>query len=220
MTVHPRLYLISPRTLDPATFPDHLAEALSGGDVACLMLDNPGLSEQDFQKLAERVVPLAQKAGTAVVLRNDTRTAGRARADGVHLDTDGEEGAEDMERALETFRPDGIVGAGEIRSRHDAMTLAEAGVDYLLFGLLSLAPEAAPHDKTIQFASWWSQLFETPCVALCGTDLDGVSACAGTGADFVALREAAWDHPQGGAEAVRAANAVLQTFSLEETNEG
>jgi len=218
--VHPRLYLISPRTLDPATFPDRLAEALSGGDVACLMLDNPGLSEQDFQKLAERVVPLAQKAGAAVVLRNDTRTAGRARADGVHLDTDGEEGAQDMERALETFRPDGIVGAGEIRSRHDAMTLAEIGVDYLLFGLLSLTPEAAPHDKTIQFASWWSQLFETPCVALCGTDPAGVAACAATGADFVALREAAWDHEQGPAEAVRQANAVLQTYSLEEAHEG
>ena len=54
----------------------------------------------------------------------------------------------------------------------------------------------------------------------CGTDPAGVAACAATGADFVALREAAWDHEQGPAEAVRQANAVLQTYSLEEAHEG
>ncbi len=210
--MHPRLYLISPTTLDPDSFPDRLAEALTGGDVACLMLVNTGLDDGTFQKLAERVVPMAQAAGAAVVLRNDTRTAGRARADGVHIDT----GGEDLERALETFRPNGIVGSGEVRTRHDAMTLAEVGVDYVLFGLLELAPEPDPHAKTLNFAEWWSKVFETPCVALCGTDLSGVETCAATGADFVALREAVWDHADGAADAVRQANDVLSRHDLPE----
>lgn len=214
--MHPRLYLISPPALDPAAFPGQLAEALAGGDVACVMLDNPGLSDQAFQKLAEACVPVAQAAGAAVVLRNDTRTAGRARADGVHVDADGPEGIEALERALETFRPNGIVGVGGLRTRHEAMTVAEAGVDYLLFGLLGRPDDVAPHDKTLAFASWWAELFETPCVALAGSDLDGVAACAATGADFVALREAVWSHPGGPAEAVRQANVTLSGYTLAE----
>lgn len=212
----PRLYLVTPADLDIDSFADRLAEALSGGDVACLLVTDEGRGEAASQKLVERLVPIAQAAGTAVLLQNDTRTAGRCRADGVHVDS----GTEDLARALETFRPDGIVGVGDLRTRHDAMSVAELGVDYVFFGLLDQPEEADAHAKTLKFAAWWADVFETPCVALAGASMDSVEACAATGADFIALRGAVWNHPQGPAAAVGAANAILARHSLSVAEDG
>ncbi len=214
--MHPRLYLITPVDLDTGRFPDQLAAALAGGDVACLMIADGGWGEAGFQKIAEAIVPIAQAAGTAVLLQNDSRAAGRSRADGIHVDT----GAEDLKRALETFRPAGIVGVGEIRTRHDAMTVAELGVDYVFFGLIAREEDEEPHRKTLDFASWWAEMFETPCVALGGRTLAGVEATAATGADFVALRAAVWDHPEGPEAAVRAANEILARYELDQAEDG
>jgi thiamine-phosphate pyrophosphorylase len=214
--VHPRLYLITPEDLDIDRFPDQLAAALAGGDVACLMIADGGWGETGFQKIAERIVPMAQKAGTAVLVHNDSRTAGRSRADGIHVDT----GTDDLKQALETFRPGGIVGVGDIRTRHDAMTAAELGVDYVFFGLLAREEDEEPHRKTLDFASWWAEMFETPCVALSGHALAGIETAAATGADFVAARAAIWNHPDGPEAAVRAANEILSRHQLGEVDNG
>lgn len=214
--MHPRLYLITPASFELDEFCKDLASALSGGDVACLLITDGGWGEAGFQKISETIVPIAQAAGTAVLVQNDSRAAGRSRADGIHVDTSDE----DLKRALENFQPKGIVGAGGIRTRHDAMTVAEAGVDYVLFGLLERDEDVEPHAKTLQFSSWWAQMFETPCVALCGSDPAGVEACAATGADFIALRGAVWNHPEGPQAAVRAANEVLSRYELTEAESG
>jgi thiamine-phosphate pyrophosphorylase len=214
--VHPRLYLISPIDLDPDSFPQAVEAALSGGDVACLLIADGGWGEGAAQKIAERVVPIAQAAGTAVLLQNDTRSAGRARADGVHVDA----GSETLAGALETFHPNGIVGVGDIRSRHDAMQVAEMGADYVFFGLIERSEDAEVHPKTLQFADWWSEVFETPCVALCGSAFSGIGTCAATGADFVAVRGAIWNHPDGPAAAVTAANDILAHYTLASSEDG
>ena len=64
--MHPRLYLISPIDLDPDSFPRAVEAALSGGDVACLLIADGGWGEGAAQKIAERVVPIAQAAGTEI----------------------------------------------------------------------------------------------------------------------------------------------------------
>ncbi|WP_349358236.1 thiamine phosphate synthase [Stappia sp.] len=213
--MHPRLYLITPPEPEADRLVRDVEAALSGGDVACLLIADDGRGEAAYQALAERLVPLGQAAGAAVLLHNDTRVAGRARADGVHVDS----GTEDLERALKTFRPDGIVGVGDLRGRHDAMTVAELGVDYVFFGLLERSADPEPHDKTLKLAGWWTEVFETPCVALSGADFAGIETCAATGADFVAVREAVWAHPQGPQAAVAAANEILARFDLADTED-
>ena len=77
-------------------------------------------------------MPRAQARGVAALVQNDTRIAGRVRADGVHIDT----GLADLAAAVEKLRPKLIVGAGGLRSRHEAMTAGEANPDYLFFGRL------------------------------------------------------------------------------------
>jgi len=135
----------------------------------------------------------------------------RAGADGAHLT-----GIEALTAAIGSLKPDRIAGAGGLHSRHDAMLAAEAGADYVMFGEPP-SPNPPPHagegwtgvrrppfDAIEERVAWWAELFETPCVGY-AADLDEVAALAQAGADFVALGDWLWTHPQGPAAAARLA---------------
>nr|WP_179956215.1 MULTISPECIES: thiamine phosphate synthase [unclassified Pannonibacter] len=189
-----------------------LDEALGGGDVACVLIYQPDATSRDLQETAARLVPVIQKAGAAALVYRDTQVAGRTGADGAHVDT----GFDDIKLALDSLQPARIVGAGGTKLKHEEMEIAEAGVDYLLFGRLDLEEQAAAHPKTLERAQWWAELFSTPCVALGGNDLSTLDETAATGSDFVALKDAVWHHPDGPAAAVRAANLILDQHPFEE----
>jgi len=210
----PRLFLVTPPHFDTDAMASDLEKALSGGDVACVLLYMPGAMSKEIQATAERLVPLIQKGGAAAIIYGDTQAAGRSGADGVHVDTS----LEDVKLAVESFQPERIVGAGGTKLKHEDMEWAETGIDYLFFGRLDLDERDEAHPKTLQRAQWWAQLFETPCVALGGNTLASVENAAGTGADFVALKDAVWQHGNGPAEAVREANAVLEQHPFEDTD--
>ena len=83
--------------------------ALAGGDVASLIITAPAADPAAFQRAAEALVPIAAARGVAALIHNDTRIAGRASADGVHIDG----GVDDVDAALQTLaRQRKIVGAG------------------------------------------------------------------------------------------------------------
>lgn len=200
-----RLCLVTPREVDLTTFPALLEQALAGGDVASLIVAIEGGSDMTRQRIAEILTPIAQARDVAVTIRNDTRAAGRAKADGVHVDA----GLADLKNALETFHPGGIVGCGGLATRHEAMEAGETQVDYVFFGDLDQpeAAEAAP--RALELAEWWVPLFEPPVVLLAGATLASVEAAAATGAEFVALRAAIWSDPRGPTAAVAEADRRL-----------
>ena len=101
-----------------------------------------------------------------------------------------------------------ILGAGGLRSKHDAMTAGEGGVDYVMFGEPRPDGLLPPIAAVAERAAWWAEIFETPCVAYAPT-LEALARLARTGAEFVALGDAVWDHPDGPAAAVRAALDAL-----------
>ncbi len=205
-----RIYLITPRDIDLATFPARLDQALAGGDVASLLIAPENVSEMALQRVAEVLTPIAQKAGVAVLVRDDTRAAGRAKADGIHIET----GIAEIRTAVSSFHPQRIVGAGNILTRHDAMEAAEAGADYIFFGLIDRPEEPEAHPKSLDFADWWVPLFEPPCVVLAGSTLASVDEVAETGADFVGLRDAIWLDPRGPRAAVEEAERRLTEVRL------
>jgi thiamine-phosphate pyrophosphorylase len=228
----PRLVLVTPRPAPGVEFAAALAAALAGGDVAAVLIDLAGLDDASAQRLAEALVPVAQQAGAAAVVAGDTRIAGRARADGVHVEVpaliagalgrhapsdepepEDDDGADPavavLAAVVDRQHPERSAGAGGIRGRHDAMLAAEAGVDYVLFGRLELAEADAPHPKTLGFAEWWAPIFETPCIALAGRSIEAIGPLVATGAEFIALRAAAWEHPDGPGAAVAAANRTI-----------
>lgn len=200
-----RLFLITPRSFDVAEFAPRLEEALAAGDVATVLIAPDVTSASQLQRIAEILVPIVQAHDAAALVIDDSRIMGRAKADGVHVVSGGEALAE----AIEALHPTSIVGAGNLRGRHEAMMAGETEADYVFFGLLDLEETPEPHRKTMELGSWWAELFEPPCVLLAGSSIDSVKTCALTGADFVAVRGAIWDHPDGPAAAIRAANLLL-----------
>ncbi len=203
-----RLCLVTPPGVTPDAFAATLDEALSGGDVASLFITGDPAS---IAALAKAAVPVAQAHGVAAIVVNDTQLAGHARADGVHIDS----GRADLAAAIGSFRPARMVGAGGVRSRHDAMTAGEVDPDYVFFGRLDGDTGPEIFDKTLDLAAWWAGLFQIPAIVMGGASIDSVVEARDAGVEFVALRRAVWDHPQGPAEAVRQANARLAAATEE-----
>jgi thiamine-phosphate pyrophosphorylase len=56
--------------------------------------------------------------------------------------------------------------------------------------------------------AWWAELFEPPCVGYAGS-LGEVLPLAQVGADFIALGDWIWTHPQGPAAVVAEATGLL-----------
>lgn len=210
----PRLFLVTPPAFDAGQLAEKLKDGFQGGDVACVLIYMPEAESRELQAAAETLVPVIQAGGAAALIYRDTQVAGRSGADGAHVDTS----LDDLKMAVESLQPAKIVGAGGTRLKHEDMEWAETGIDYLFFGRLDLEEKPDPHPKTVTRADWWAELFETPCVALAGNTMASVEAAAATGADFVALKDAVWQHEDGAAAAVAQANAILEQFPFEDAD--
>ncbi|MDE2364924.1 MAG: thiamine phosphate synthase [Hyphomicrobiales bacterium] len=190
----PRLYLVTPKLSAASPFDKALAAAIDAGDVACLLIrfatDDPAARKQIVRDLA----PLAQKVDAAVLLEGDAQLAARAGADGVHINGNGEA----FERALDSLKPERIVGVGGLATRDECMSVGERDVDYLMFGWPDF--DVSPQDVREQ-AQWWAEIFNVPCVAFART-LGEVEALAEARVEFVALENAVWEDPRGPAVAV------------------
>lgn len=200
-----RLVLIAPDIADEKEMANSVGEALQGGDVASLILPQYGLAEHAFQTVAEALAPLTARSGVALMIAGDSRIAGRARADGIHIS----EGSDALRDAIDKFSPKLIVGAGGIKDRHNALEAGEARPDYVFFGRIDgdIKPEA--HDKVLALAEWWAALVEIPCIAMGGHAIASALDVAATGAEFVAMRRAVFEDPRGPAAAVAEVNALF-----------
>lgn len=193
MTTNPprtRLMLVTPPILDPGAISFRLMQAFAGGDVAAVLLR---LAPGDERSLTERVkalAPAVQAQNVALVVEASAQVASRGGADGVHLI----QGADVIAEARSSLKQERIIGVGGLRSRHDAMDMGEAGVDYVMFGEPRPDGSLPPLPAVIERASWWAEIFETPCIAYC-PDADSVPALIETGAEFVALGE--WVFAEG-----------------------
>lgn len=200
-----RIVLIAPPGHSPEELERKLRQALEGGDVASLILPAYGLHEAAFQALAERIVPVAQAAGVAVVIAGDTRIAGRVKADGVHL----ESGKQALADAIDRLQDKMSVGAGGVKSRDDALELGESRPDYVFFGRFGYDNTPEPHPRNLNLASWWAQMIEIPCIVLAGSHIESVETVAQTGAEFVALSSAIFGEGADPRERVATANSLL-----------
>jgi thiamine-phosphate pyrophosphorylase len=199
-----RLYLAAPPVADAARLLPALREALGAAEVACLMVPVVASDDGSAKRIVRDLAATVQPTGTALLVAGWEAIVARAGADGVHL-----AGSRDrLREAIESFKPERIVGFGGLRSRHDAMTVAETGVDYVMFGEPAADGRPPPLDDVIERTGWWAELFEIPCVAF-APDLGAVPVLADAGADFVALGDAVWRHDKGPGEAVTLASRLL-----------
>lgn len=185
----PRLYLISPRLADTGTFAVPLTAALDAADVAAVLLRLADADEGMLIKRAKALAGPVQERGVALLIDGRPELVARARADGAHVT-----GIAAFAEAIEQLKPDWIVGAGGLVTRHDAMLAAEEGADYVMFG----EPDA--HGARPGFAAigervaWWAEVFEAPCVGYAAAPAE-VAPLVAAGADFVALGDWLWADP-------------------------
>ncbi|MBM3608227.1 MAG: hypothetical protein FJX29_07215, partial [Alphaproteobacteria bacterium] len=206
---------------DPAAFAASLDAALSGGEIDCLLIR---LREPAFPSPAiKALVSSAQSAGTAVLFEN----ASLARAcggDGVHeaLVSPPEQSPLASGPASETtppvaplrrIAPDAVAGAGNLRTRHDAMNAGEAGADYVMFGEPDANVHRPPHGAVCDRLAWWSEIFTVPSVAYAAS-FEEAANLAHAGADFAAMDDAIWLHPSGPQAGVREALQAIAAQTL------
>jgi thiamine-phosphate pyrophosphorylase len=193
----PRIYLITPPAFDPG-LPDRLARLLDGFDVACLRLALAGSNEDEVARAADSLRAVAHARDVPLVVADHFRLAARLGLDGVHL-TDG---ARQVRGAREALGREAIVGAFARASRHDGLTAAEAGADYVSFGPAGATGLGDGTAAPLELFEWWSEVIEVPVVAEGGITPE-VAASLARAVDFVALGDELWSHDDGPETALR-----------------
>ena len=183
-----RLYLISPQDVGGA-FPDRLRAALAGGPVAAFQLRVKDVGEHELARLAEPLQQICAEAGTTFIVNDSMALAKRLGADGVHLgQQDG-----DIRQARALLGPGAQIGVTCHDSRHLAMEAGEAGADYVAFGAFyPTTTKPSGYRPEPEILSWWSSIFEIPCVAIGGITPDNAQPLIAAGADFLAVCQSVW----------------------------
>jgi thiamine-phosphate pyrophosphorylase len=197
-----RIYLVAPPGPD-AGFAEVLARLLDGGAVACVRLAAGG-SENAIARDAALLLPACRARDVPLVLTDHFRLVGRLGLDGVHLS----DGARQVKAARKELGAAAIVGAHARASRHDGMTAAELGADYVAFGPVTATGLGDGRVAEPDLFAWWSEMIEVPVVAEGGMTPAVAGGLAGT-ADFVALGDELWSAPEGPEAALTAVVARL-----------
>ena len=211
--IMPGLILIAPAGGDPAVQSAKLESAFGGvttGHGIDAVLIGAGLTEADAIAAAHDQVALVQGHGAAAIVIDHSRVAGRTGADGIHVET----GIADIKAAMRTFKPDRIVGAGNLKTRHAAMEAGGEDVDYVLFGRLRGDTHPQAHPKAVALAEWWGELMQVPVVLAAGNSIATLDQLP-RNIDFIALDRAVWEYPGGPAVAVNKARAILSSFPVQ-----
>jgi thiamine-phosphate pyrophosphorylase len=191
-----QIFLVAPADTDAKACIAKLDEALAAAPVAAMLIPRGQRSEGSYKTLVKSVVGRAQGAGVAVLIEGDPGLVRMLGADGLHV----EGSVADVKAATSALKPDYIVGAGSIASRHDAMSKGELGPDYIFFGPLS-----GPRDpEQREMARWWAEIMEVPSV------LSDPAATA-EGGEFIGLGDSLWSAPEGVTARLGAIIKALET---------
>jgi len=183
----PQIYLVTPPDPSGDGFADDLARMLDAVEVACLRLRMASAIEDDIARVADRLRPIAHGRDVPLVIDTHPGLVDRLGLDGVHL-TDG---ARSVRRTRKALGVDAIVGAWCAASRHDGLTVGEAGADYIAFGPVGETALGSGDRAGRDLFAWWSEMIELPVVAEGALDVALVRDVAPV-TDFVALGDEVW----------------------------
>ena len=178
----------------------------AGGAVAAFQLRVKDVGEHELARLAEPLQRICCDHEVAFIVNDSVALAKRLGADGVHLgQSDG-----DLREARAILGPAAQIGRTCHDSRHLAMQAGEDGADYIAFGAFYDTTTKPSHYRPKpELLSWWSALFEVPCVAIGGITPANVAPLVAAGADFVAVCQAVFGADNPGA-AVAAFQGTLK----------
>ena len=198
-----QLYLVSPLDVSGG-FAERLARALDAGPVAAFQFRVKDVDQHEAARLAEPLLRVCADREVAFIVNDSVSLARRLGADGVHLG----QGDGDPREARAILGPSAQIGVTCHDSRHLAMEAGEAGADYVAFGaFFPTTTKETSHRPDSSILSWWTTVFEIPCVAIGGITPDNAAPLVAAGADFLAVSGAVWNGDE--ADAVRRFAEVL-----------
>lgn len=183
----PQIYLITPPSFELDQFPDQLARALDSSDIACVRLALASQDETTVLRAADALREVAHARDVALVISDHVQLVERLGLDGVHLN----DAARSVRDARKTLGQDAIVGCFCGVTRHDGMSAAEAGADYISFGPLGTSALGDGSLVELDLFQWWSEVIEVPVVAEGGLDVAQIATFAPY-ADFFGIGDEIW----------------------------
>lgn len=190
----PQIYLITPPDFDLESFPDQLAAVLDSADIACVRLALATKDEDRIARSADALRIVAHARDVALVIDSHVLLVERHGLDGVHL-TDGARSVRKVRKDLGT---DAIIGAFCGSTRHDGISAAEAGADYVAFGPVGQTPLGDGNKADAELFAWWSEMIEVPVVAEGAVSAELV-AKLGPITDFFGIGDEIWQKDSPGA---------------------
>ncbi len=121
----------------------------------------PPRTKTPWGRAADACREVCHARDVAIVIDTHVALAERHGLDGVHL-TDG---ARTIRKVRKTMGDDAIIGTYCGASRHDGMTAAEIGADYIAFGPVGDTDLGDGTKADKELFAWWSAMIEVPVVA-------------------------------------------------------
>ncbi len=183
-----------------------LAQALDGGDVACVQLRLKEADDDEVRAAIDALMPVAQARDVSFLLNDNPELAAQSGCDGVHV------GQDDMpyKAARECLGADKIVGVTCHDSLDLAISAAEKGADYVAFGaFFTTATKQAPAQASPDLLRWWQDGTTVPVVAIGGITVENCPALVEAGADFLAVSAGVWGYADGPGAAVADFNKAI-----------
>jgi 8-oxo-dGTP diphosphatase len=184
----PALYLISDfQRYGRDVFITKLKRAMQAG-ARLFQLREPGMAEQDYDRLARDVLALCRRRGAKLLLNATPDRALRCGADGVHLNS--------AHLMQSTSRPldDRYWVAASCHNERELAHAQDLGVDFVVLGPV----KATPSHARAQPMGWktFRQYCDSswlPVFALGGMGIDDFARARAAGAQGVAMISGMWD---------------------------
>ncbi|MEO0918958.1 MAG: thiamine phosphate synthase [Pseudomonadota bacterium] len=183
----PQIYLITPSEFDLSRFPAQLAACLDQVPVACVRLSLGTKDDARIVKAADALREVTHARDVPLVIDSHIMMVERLGLDGVHLP----DGARSVRQVRKDLGEDAIVGSYCANSRHDGITAAELGADYVSFGPVGVTALGDGRQAELELFEWWSMMIEVPVVAEGALDQGLIRALA-PHTDFFGIGQEIW----------------------------
>ena len=184
----PRLLLPTPPRAPLEALTAALPEALATGTVACVRLDRPGAEAAELTRCADALREICHAADVPLLIAEHARLVAPLGLDGVEVAFR----AAPLRKLRAELGRDAVLGVACAASRHDGMTAAEAGADYVRFSPLAGSALGAAEPAPLDLFEWWGEMIETPVVAEGGLT-EALARDLGPHVDFAAPDPSAWE---------------------------
>ena len=184
----PQLYLILPPDCDLEQFPNQLARVLDTQQIACVRLALSSQDQDTISRAADALRQVTHERDVALVIEQHLLLVEPLGLDGVHLTDAGRS----VRKTRKILGADAIIGSACGTQRHDGISAAEAGADYVSFGPVGPTPLGDGVSADFALFEWWSEMIELPVVAEGGLTGDVIRHLAPV-SDFLAIGPEIWD---------------------------